>query len=69
MDEMTNLEEKWIGAFLPDITQVEREECHLDEYLWHAFTYEKNTDVDSNFTWTYIYKHCDNESIWYKPNK
>lgn len=22
--------------------------------------------VDSNFTWTFIYKHCDNEPIWYE---
>lgn len=25
--------------------------------------------VDSNFTWTFLYKHCDKTPIWYKKKK
>ncbi len=115
------LKKKWKKAFLSSMTQKEMEECYLDEYLWHAFTYRKIVGylegkdalksfdnkikdevfifwqgeeqvyylktnnklsskhlrldrcdvfiVDSNFTWTFLYKHCDNEPIWYEIKK
>lgn len=114
------LREKWKNAFLENMTDEERQECFINEYLWHAFTYNKITNylegqealesfdkqekqriylfyqlsdevyflethnklnskylrfekrardmyiVDEEFTWTYIYKHCDNKPIWYE---
>lgn len=114
------LREKWKNTFLSELSEDELKECCIDEYLWHAFTYNKVTNylegqealeafdkqekhriylfyqlsddvyflethnklnskylrfekrardmyiVDEEFTWTYIYKHCDNKPIWYE---
>lgn len=114
------LREKWKNAFLSELSEDELKEYCIDEYLWHAFTYNKVTNylegqealeafdkqekhriylfyqlsddvyflethnklnskylrfekrardmyiVDEEFTWTYIYKHCDNKPIWYE---
>ena len=35
------LKNKWLSAFLPNITDKEKTDIYLDQYLWHAFTYHK----------------------------
>ncbi|RCX16353.1 uncharacterized protein DUF4275 [Anaerobacterium chartisolvens] len=116
------LKKKWEQKFLSHMTEKQKEECYLDEYLWNAFTrgsmkdYLEGDDakkafddeekdkvyifwqleeqvyylatnnklsskhlrlemgrdiyiVDSDFTWTFLYKHCDKRPIWYKINR
>ncbi len=38
------LKKKWEQAFLSHMTQEEKNYCHIDEYLWHSFTYQKMKD-------------------------
>jgi len=32
--------EKWLKNFLPNLTAEEYDSCFLNEFLWHAFSYE-----------------------------
>lgn len=38
------LREKWKNTFLSELSEDELKECCIDEYLWHAFTYNKVTN-------------------------
>ncbi len=38
------IKKKWELAFLTHMTDTEKEDCHINEYLLHAFTYGKMND-------------------------
>lgn len=114
------LREKWKKVFVADLSEDEKKECEIEEFLWNVFTFGMKTDflegdeankafsnkikervyvfyqhedavyyidthnklelqylrfqkrakdmflVDEKFTWTFIYKHCDQVPIWYE---
>ena len=33
-------EKKWLNTFIPNLTNKQYNDCFIDQYLWHIFSYE-----------------------------
>lgn len=44
--EINEIKEKYINTFFGNLSAREKKEIHFDQYMWHAFSYEKIKCID-----------------------
>lgn len=44
--KQTEFEKLWLASFAPQITKKQYEDCYVNEFLWHVFSYQLVANAD-----------------------
>lgn len=65
--KQTEFEKQWLDSFAPQITKKQYEDCYVNEFLWHVFSYQlvANPDVLTGDEAIKAYDNLDKDGAIY----